>query len=102
MCLGTPGRGVNVSWELEEEEGCCCCCYLQVQEEPQVLHMAPVPLCHPCRAPGQALFLGDAHAPFPLRTELTSHWMSLLLQTNALSSLFQTSKKKTLTFFSVQ
>lgn len=37
---------------------------------------------------------GDAHAQFPLRTKLTSHWMSLLLQTNTLKNLFQTSKKK--------
>lgn len=37
--------------------------------------------------------MGDAHAQFPLRTKLTSHWMSLLLQTNTLKNLFQTSKK---------
>lgn len=36
---------------------------------------------------------GDAYARFPLRTKLTSHWMSLLLQTNTLKNLFQTSKK---------
>lgn len=38
--------------------------------------------------------MGDAHPRFPLRTELTDHWMSLLLQTNTLNNLFKTSNKK--------
>lgn len=52
----------------------------------------PAPACPPL-TPLSSNRMGDAHARFPLRTELTSHWMSLLLQTNTLKNLFQTSKK---------
>lgn len=52
----------------------------------------PAPAC-PSLTPLSSNRMGDAHAQFPLRTKLASHWMSLLLQTNTLKNLFQVSKK---------